>query len=407
MALPELQPINPFTSFLQGKQLRQQEALGEQQNALSQLQLSEAQRKSDETQGLNRLYQMANTPEGGIDYSKLLPGAAKAGYGSAIPGLVKQRSEQQTAERAADKARLESTLGRFDFVGRVMSGVKQNPASYPEAVALIEQEYPEMAGKLPPTYDPAAVDAGQLRAMSVKDQLEQEWKQKGYDLDKGQYDPSRGVMVDPLKGTARPVTLADGGALPAKTPTERPLPATIMKQATDSREALRAAESMSANIQKMRQLVQGEAAPGTAPAGVQTDPLSRAGAAVRQFTGAGSENSRGLLELKRFKEKLRGDYLLLSKGVQTEGDAKRAMDAMMPDTNDPKAILMQLDSVQAAQEQLQALHDESLSVVEQEYGKNLRIGQPAGPNQRTVVRTGTHNGRKVVQYSDGTIEEAQ
>jgi len=50
--------------------------------------------------------------------------------------------------------------------------------------------------------------------------------------------------------------------------------------------------------------------------------------------------------------------------------------------------------------------DEVLNTYRERGGLDIRRGGKPEAAQRTVVRTGTHNGRKVVQYSDGTVDYA-
>lgn len=160
----------------------------------------------------------------------------------------------------------------------------------------------------------------------------------------------------------------------------KPVPAAVLKQATDAREGLRAAENMRTTLQSARELVSGGGRVFDYKQGkmvdaqpLKTGPVDRAYAYAANKSGLGTDaNTRGLLRLKQIREKLRGDYLMLAKGVQTEGDAQRAMDAMMPDTNDPNALLMQIDALGKASENLARMHEESLWTIENSYGRTLR-----------------------------------
>lgn len=182
----------------------------------------------------------------------------------------------------------------------------------------------------------------------------------------------------------------------------RPMPATSIKQLNESREALRASQSMETTFAEMRKLVEGgqQVEGGGKTPKLGTGPIDRATAAVQQFTGKGDYNSRGLLALKQKREKLRGDYLLLAKGVQTEGDAIRAMNAMMPDTNDPQAILDQLDAIQEASRRLQAIHLESVNQIESEYGRPSSAANPFPTLDNNAARSSGDSG---VGAATGTI----
>lgn len=163
---------------------------------------------------------------------------------------------------------------------------------------------------------------------------------------------------------------------------DKSIPVGAMKEMKQSREALRAAQRMEQTFEETRGLIHGgqpTAEGGAAPA-LEIGPVDRFGGWIADRSGYGTANSKGLQELKRVRNKLRNDYLLLAKGVQTEGDAQRAMDAMMPDTNDVPTLLEQLDKVQAASANLQSLHAESLKSFEQEYGAQPTDVAPLKPS---------------------------
>lgn len=212
-------------------------------------------------------------------------------------------------------------------------------------------------------------------------------------------DSKRSLVDKPLPdGTVQKVWVDEGGREigPFGAPTKPkgagggPMPPTIIKALRESREALRAAQNMNKTMEQTRTLVRGkEAAPDAkAVPPLEIDPVDRVAGAVRNYVGAGNSNSQGLQELKRVREKLRSDYLLLSKGVQTEGDANRAMDAMMPDTNDPQVLLNQIDKLEQASQDLQAMHEESVRSIETEYGREPVDLAPLGPPQAPPAAPG-------------------
>lgn len=69
-------------------------------------------------------------------------------------------------------------------------------------------------------------------------------------------------------------------------------------------------------------------------------------------TGVGAdENSRNYMLFKTELEDLRNKTLMLNKGVQTEGDAMRAMNAIMQNLNDPEYVKRQLRIVMQKNEE--------------------------------------------------------
>lgn len=79
-----------------------------QQNQLNALKISEAQRTEQSQNALSRAYSESVDPvTGGTDYNKLTGLLATGGAGKEIPGIQKARSEQQTAQLAQQKAKIE------------------------------------------------------------------------------------------------------------------------------------------------------------------------------------------------------------------------------------------------------------------------------------------------------------
>jgi hypothetical protein len=177
-----------------------------------------------------------------------------------------------------------------------------------------------------------------------------------------------------------------------KGPQKTKMPATVLKAYTEHKNSKRAAEAANKTIAEARNLVKGGSRPdGSTGKPLDVTPTARlAGAAEQalgeQFGASPSENSRGLKELQRIRERMRNDYLLLAKGVQTEGDALRAINGLMPDTNDPKEIENQIEAVARANDELAARHQETMDLYEATYeipdvgqGKPLTPGAPAVP----------------------------
>lgn len=63
---------------------------------------------------------------------------------------------------------------------------------------------------------------------------------------------------------------------------------------------------------------------------------------VLQTVGAAGEEEINSAQFNTFLEKLRNDTLRLNKGVQTEGDARRALNEIIANKNDTKVVRAQL-----------------------------------------------------------------
>jgi hypothetical protein len=85
------------------------------QNALAQYQLSTAQRKDASTNALNAAYQAAYNPETGeIDVNKLRSTVAASGFGSELPGIEKTLLEGQKARTELVDAKLKQSRAFLD-----------------------------------------------------------------------------------------------------------------------------------------------------------------------------------------------------------------------------------------------------------------------------------------------------
>lgn len=157
------------------------------QNKLTQLAYNQKLQDVQNQNALNDLYKSSVNPDGTIDKTKLLGGAASAGLGSQIPTLQKQFSEQDKASREADKANIENGLKHFEAIGQIMSGVNDQQ-TYDIARQKAAQVFgPQLAQNLPAVYDPQTIAQNQAQAMTVKDRLEQQYKALGFGLDQQKF----------------------------------------------------------------------------------------------------------------------------------------------------------------------------------------------------------------------------
>lgn len=110
-------------------------------------------------------------------------------------------------------------------------------------------------------------------------------------------------------------------------------------------------------------------------------PSGKIEAFVRNRIGASDEASRNVGGFNTFLEKMRNDLLMLAKGVQTEGDANRALKAIAAAGNDPALMADAME--QAAKVQLRGaeLSSDRLNKVLKNYGQPaLTPETPQQPN---------------------------
>lgn len=119
----QTQQQSPINMLAQVMQLKDAQA-NSQVNALK---MQEYQRGIEESNKLNALYSGAVGPDGKIDRTKLLTGAATGGLGSKIPALQKQFAETDKANVDLDKTRIETAHKRVEMMGQSLGWLRQNP----------------------------------------------------------------------------------------------------------------------------------------------------------------------------------------------------------------------------------------------------------------------------------------
>jgi len=239
-------PVNALAQILQVQD-------AQQQNQLGQMKLDEYRRGQERT---NKLQSLLGSFSADMSPDQQVGALTKGGYLPEARSLAESSAKVAKENREREKFELESHLRKFEIAGQIMNGVNDQ-ASWERARAQTAQAFgPEAAAQLPEVYDPALIEQKRAQAMTVKDQLEQQWKQKGYDLDLKKFSETvrhnkageqqaerhfqikerreantpRGqvvqtdtgpVLVDPRTGAARPVIGLDGKPVASrKVPTE-------------------------------------------------------------------------------------------------------------------------------------------------------------------------------------------
>lgn len=198
---------------------------------------------------LNKAYAANVKPDGTIDYGALTNTLAQSGQGAQVPAILKAQREQEKADREAQGAKIKLGIDQLSASAQVLGGARDQ-AGWDAARTRLASMGVDVSD-MPPQFDPAWQQSEIQQAMTVAERLAERWKQQNFALEqerfgetkrhnrtqegisaanaaayranldqtrqgKPTYDAERGVIVDPVTGVARPVTLADGGALPTK-----------------------------------------------------------------------------------------------------------------------------------------------------------------------------------------------
>lgn len=149
----EYNPVNPINAMLQGEQLRG----AREANALRRLQMQQSQREMEQEEVRNRLLAGAISPEGEIDYNRVIQGLAGAGQAGKLPELFEQRDKSrltQTQIAAAQAEQQRKAIG--EAIGFLNRADEQN---YPALRQFMVQMAPGLEGLLPAAYNKASIDA--------------------------------------------------------------------------------------------------------------------------------------------------------------------------------------------------------------------------------------------------------
>lgn len=122
-------PVNQLAKVLQMQNYQQQ---GE----LNKLTMDEKLRTIEQDRAYNMLYQNAVKPDGTIDRSALITGAARGGFGSKIPGMQEGFAKSDKALTDAEQAKFTLAKNRADFMGQVFGSVRANPTVETAMMAL-------------------------------------------------------------------------------------------------------------------------------------------------------------------------------------------------------------------------------------------------------------------------------
>lgn len=422
-----LQAGRGVTPLMSSAEIEEQQAQREMRN----MQLLEARQSAQDSAQQRRIAQ-STPPEG-------LAGAYyKAGLVPQAQAALKFQTEQQRAQTEIEKAKLDAGIKHFEFIGQLMSGVNDQ-ATYDIARQRAgERLGPAAIANIPATYDPAAVARNQQQAMSVKDQMEQRLKALtagetqrhnlatestaagNLSVAQGNLEVGRGnlavnqqrfaadqnapkgqvvqtdngpLIVDTRAGTSRPVLDAAGN--PARRP-GKDIPPNVNKSIIENQQ----------NISKIDRAISaikenpGAVGPINMIPGVET---------VRQYTNPeGIEARAGVSDV--------GSLILHDRsGAAVTASEFPRLKPFIPTASDSPA------AAKTKLERFKAIYKEEAGWLAQTYSADqgykespvLKAEQKAAnpsttstQDGRTVKRRGTLNGRKVVEYTDGTIDYA-
>lgn len=114
-----IQPQRPVNRLAELAQVMQVQGLSDQ--------VETGRREREQTDSMNALYRAAVGPDGTIDRTKLMTGAASAGLGSKLPGMQKDWAAQDKATTEADNSKFKLAKERHDLFKSTLGALAQEP----------------------------------------------------------------------------------------------------------------------------------------------------------------------------------------------------------------------------------------------------------------------------------------
>ena len=318
--------------------------------------------------------------ESGGDQNKLiqlLRGSGSAGLMTQADGLEKsmldrRNTESQIGERTAKTGseQAKAAVEKLSLIGQLAGGIRDQ-STYEAALNFLGASGFDMA-KLgaPAQYDPAVVERFRTQAMTEKDRVEQQFKQV-QQQEVGRHNVAteqgtiRGQDVSAAT-TRRGQDMTDGRArdftaISQQTKaTPKPMPGTAVKLQNEDLEAIGTFRGIDSDLAALEsQLNDGKLKLGL---------VGNAMGTAQNAMGMSSENSRNLASFKAKLENMRNSVLLLNKGVQTEGDANRAMAEIMANINDGELVKQRLAEIRALNKRAADLRKNNIDLLRSNYG---------------------------------------
>jgi len=183
VAQPDL--TNALQSIAQIPQQRAQNRLLQMQMQAAQQSQLATEKQASRQEGINSSWVIDD--KGSPDFDATMRNLANKGYGDQIPAVQKLKNDYLTQQQQAgkigietEKAALENHMSRIKAIGQ-LAGSATDQASYNNALTQAKALGIDTAG-MPQQYDPAIIEQLRNQALTVSEQLDNLWKQKGYEV---------------------------------------------------------------------------------------------------------------------------------------------------------------------------------------------------------------------------------
>lgn len=207
----------------------------------------------------------------------------------------------------------------------------------------------------------AAQNASKEQMLQAQQQHQMALKQMGASIAAGMRQPRAPVAV--MGPDGKPIYVSPEEAIgksPASKTGENKLPATALKMQQEEMDALATAGGVIADTAALQQQIE--------KGDLKLGPVQNLASKGKNALGMSDPNSQNFAAFKSGIEKLRNDSLRLNKGVQTEGDAIRAMDELMSNITDPKVVARQLARINEINQRAMNLRKMNIESIRNNFG---------------------------------------
>lgn len=364
-------------SFQDGQQNALMRAMAQQDAEIKSYGLNRAKRDDEAQNAIMSALQTASPddiPNVYLRHGKvkeatdLIRARADTGLNEAKTATYKIDLAGQAAGYVRDNPTPQNAFATLDYL-------EQNKVFTPEQVAQYKAQIVQ-----DPTQIKSMADRLYQSALSAKDQL---GKVQSSNLG-GKTDT---VSINPLTNKVTPIMSQSHTATPGEMMTDsrvrsslaqserhhqdrmkgdapkpvKPMPAAAMKMQDDDLNAIGTFAGIDADLSGiLKQIKDGK---------LDLGPVSNITGKARNFVGMSDESSRNLATFKSKLENMRNAVLLLNKGIQTEGDAQRAMSELMENINDPDVVKQRLEEIRALNQRAVTIKRNNIGLLRRNYGQ--------------------------------------
>jgi hypothetical protein len=278
----------------------------------------------------------------------------------------KERAEIRGKSAVADKTQLDVALKRAEREANMLRSANDQRTWTMLRDVIGREAGPDALSRIPAEFNPQYRDAMLSATLDEAKRIDQQLQARGQDLSaqtqrRGQdisaATQRRGQDMADVRENERIAISREGLDRKAAS---KPIPPSALKVQQEDLEALQTFRGLDADLRSIEKQI-GSGALNLGP----VDNLLSAG---RNRIGLSNEQSRNYESFKAKLENMRNAVLLLNKGVQTEGDAQRAMNELMSNLNDPGVVQQRLAEIRKINQRAADIRKNNVNILRQNFG---------------------------------------